>query len=175
MSRVLESLEVMLDVYRHKCVTQSAEIERLKQSVDDSLIQAVRVPGNASASSTKGAPCAVPAAPTSNPSASHIYVDEIAEELESVLEKNERLERGMARLQRQLDAEEAWRAAVMEFMEVDERMHEMADFEKKSSKRTSARCKSKAEQGVRSASYQAALRDALAKTRRLEKSLRTSL
>ncbi len=175
MSRFVESLEVMLDIYRQKCVTESAEIERLKQSMEESLIQAVRVPSKAAAAASKAAPCAVPTAPASNPIASHGYLDEIAEELESVLEKNERLERGMARLQRRLEAEEAWRTAVMEFMEVDNRMHEMASFEREPSKMRSPRGKSKKGGGAPPASYQSVLRDALAKTRRLEKSLRTAL
>ena len=143
MSRVLESLEVMLDVYRQKCVTQSAEIERLKQVMEESLIQAVRVPEKTPVPSTKGAPFAAPVAPISNPTASQMYLDEIAEELESVLEKNERLERGMARLQRRLDAEEAWRAAVVEFMEVDKRIHESAGFDRYPSMRGLADNKSK--------------------------------
>lgn len=109
MSRVVESLEVMLDVYRQKCVTQSAEIERLKQSMEESLIHAVRVPAKPAAGSTKAAPRADSTLPTSSHSASRMYLEEIAEELERVLEKNEQLERGMARLQRRLDVEEAWR------------------------------------------------------------------
>jgi hypothetical protein len=175
MSRVVESLEVMLDVYRQKCVTQSAEIERLKQSMEESLIHAVRVPAKPAAGSTKAAPRADSTLPTSSHSASRMYLEEIAEELERVLEKNEQLERGMARLQRRLDVEEAWRTAVMEFMEVDERMHEMVRFEKASPKRASARDKSKKTGGPPMASHQSALRAALAKTRRLERSVRADV
>jgi len=162
---VLESLEKMLEVYRDKCITQSAEIERLKQAMEDSLIASVR------ATTTAVKPPRDPTPPVRSPQrTSRGYVDQIAEELESMVMKNERLERDVARLQRRLDVEEEWRVAAMEFMEMDSRIHRLAACEECYS---SLRKKQEVCQG--GSSYQRALRAALAKTRNLEKSLRVDV
>lgn len=186
MSPILDSLERMLDVYREKCITQSKEIERLKQAMEDTLIASVRGgPSPASATSTATArapPAGTTAAPTAvTTPAIHVsraYIDELADELDAVLMKNEQLERDVARLQRRLGVEEEWRAAAMEFMEIDARIHKIVNVEGGSltsspTKSSSFRKKTGRRHG--GSSIGKALRDALAKTRCLEKSLRAAL
>ena len=177
----------MLDVYRQKCITQSAEIERLKEAMEDALIGSVRAPpptatGTRNAS-VGPAPSTVSSDPKLTVNTSKEYLDEIADELESVLVKNELLEREVAKLQQRLDMEEAWRAAAMEFMELDTRIHAIAginmtpDFSIPSMRTSISAVKKKKSKGglPPTAGYHEALRDALAKTKRLEKSLRAAL
>lgn len=176
MAAVLESLERMLDVYREKCLTQSAEIDRLKQAMEDTMIPSVRAPVAAktplSSQSTTVAHAPTSALDTALPFCSHasrLYIDEIAEELEAVLEKNEQLERAVARLQRRLDVEEEWREAAMEFMEIDTRIHKIVGVDGCGGGKRKKKLK-----GSLSAAS-ASLREALIKTRCLEKSLRKAL
>jgi hypothetical protein len=186
MAAVLESLERMLDVYREKCLTQSAEIDRLKQAMEDTMIPSVRAPVAAKTPLSSRAPVAAKTPPSSQSTtvahaptgaldtslpfcshASRLYIDEIAEELEAVLEKNEQLERAVARLQRRLDVEEEWREAAMEFMEIDTRIHKIVGVD------GGGKRKKKLKGSLSAAS--ASLREALIKTRCLEKSLRKAL
>lgn len=105
---VLESLEKMLDMYRQRCFHQSAEIEALKQAIG--MIPAKRITRPSKA-------MAAPGYVTSR------YIDEMAEELQKVLERNDQLEEDISRLQKRLEIEQEWRYAAMEWMESDRRMH----------------------------------------------------
>lgn len=106
---VLESLEKMLDMYRQRCFNQSAEIQALKQALRGTI------PAKRSSHGERVRSKYVPS--------SSCYIDDMAEELDQALERNEHLEEDITRLHNRLQIEQEWRYAAMEWMESDRRMH----------------------------------------------------
>lgn len=119
---ILESLEKMLDVYRQRCLNQSAEIAALKEAMGS--ISATGEP-DCGTFCLKREKALQRGSPTKRDhfTISSCYIDDIADELDSALARNQMLDEKIAHLQKRLHVEQEWRNAAMEWMESDRRMH----------------------------------------------------
>lgn len=109
-SRVIESLEKILNMYRQKCVDQNEIIASLKDQVrvlseNMSIKAQPRKKTNESRES-----------PTS------AYIQDLVENFEVLRRENEVLEAELRRVKKRLDIEEEWRIATLAWLESDWRV-----------------------------------------------------
>ncbi len=108
-SRVLESLEKILNMYRQKCVDQNATIASLKDQVrllsENSINTQLRKDTRVSD--------AIP---------SSAYIQDLVDNFEVLRRENEVLEAELKRVKKRLDVEEEWRTATLAWLESDWRV-----------------------------------------------------